>query len=192
MPLFPSLRTARALTLFLPLLLVAVFQGPAVQAQTGRGAVVTTPQARTELLAHAPEGVAPGRTVWVGLRIEHQAHWHTYWKNAGDSGLPTELQWTLPSGVEAGEIAWPLPQKIPVGPLVNYGYEGTLLLPVPLTITPAFQPGLPGQDLTVQLRASWLICKTECIPEEGEYTLRIPLRGSTALHGALFEAAQQA
>ena len=191
----PPTLSLRALRLFPALLLAtAALWGPLAQAQSGpaRGTVVTTPQARTELLAHAPEGVAPGRTVWVGLRIEHKAHWHTYWKNPGDSGLPTELQWTLPAGVEAGEIAWPLPQKIPVGPLMNYGYEGTLLLPVPLTITPDFKPPLLGQELTVQLRASWLICKTECIPEEGEYTLRIPLRGSTALHGALFEAAQQA
>lgn len=187
-----SLRTLRLLPALL--LAAATFWGPLAQAQsaTGRGAVVTTPQARTELLAHAPDGVAPGRTVWVGLRIEHKEHWHTYWKNPGDSGLPTEFQWTLPAGVEAGEIAWPLPQKIPVGPLMNYGYEGTLLLPVPLTVAPDFKPPLLGQDLTVQLRASWLICKTECIPEEGEYTLRIPLRGSTALHGALFEATQQA
>ena len=192
MSLTLSLRVLR----LLPALLLAAstLWGPPAQAQNalGRGAMVTTPQARTELLAHAPEGVAPGRTVWVGLRIEHQEHWHTYWKNAGDSGLPTELQWTLPAGVEAGEIAWPLPRKIPVGPLVNYGYEGTLLLPVPLTISSGFKPGLLDQDLTVQLRASWLICKTECIPEEGEYTLRIPLRSSTALHSALFETTQQA
>ncbi|MCZ8253987.1 MAG: protein-disulfide reductase DsbD family protein [Hylemonella sp.] len=180
-------------SLLAPLFTAAVLFAPCANAQIApQKTVVTTPQARTELLAHAPEGVAPGRTVWVGLRIEHKEHWHTYWKNPGDSGLPTELQWTLPAGVQAGDIAWPMPQKIPVGPLMNYGYEGTLLLPVPLTITSDFKPGLLGQDLPVQLRASWLICKTECIPEEGEYTLRIPLRGSTALHGALFEAAQQA
>ncbi|KRH98826.1 protein-disulfide reductase [Curvibacter sp. PAE-UM] len=155
-------------------------------------AVVTTEQARTELLAHAPEGVSPGQPVWVGLRIEHKKHWHTYWKNAGDSGLPTVLEWTLPPGVQAGEIAWPIPKKISVGPLVNYGFEDTLLLAVPLTISPDFKPPLLGDELTVKLRASWLICKTECIPEEGEYTLRIPLKGSTALHGATFEAARQA
>jgi thiol:disulfide interchange protein/DsbC/DsbD-like thiol-disulfide interchange protein len=191
----PQALFLRVLRLFPALLLtLATLGGGPAQAQSGigRGAVVTTPQARTELLAHAPEGVAPGRTVWVGLRIAHKEHWHTYWKNPGDSGLPTEFQWTLPPGVQAGDISWPLPKKLPVGPLMNYGYEGTLLLPVPLTITSDFKPGLLGQDLAVQLRASWLICKTECIPEEGEYTLRIPLRSSTALHGALFEAAQQA
>lgn len=180
-------------SLLASLFTAATLYAPCVSAQlTPQKSVVTTPQARTELLAHAPEGVSAGQPVWVGLQIEHKEHWHTYWKNPGDSGLPTELAWTLPPGVQAGEIAWPIPKRIPVGPLVNYGYEGTLLLAVPLTITPDFKPPLLGQDLTVKLRASWLICKTECIPEEGEYTLRIPLKGSTALNGTAFEAARKA
>ena len=61
--------------------------------------VVTTPHVRAELMAHAPDGVAPGAPVWVGLQLAHQPEWHTYWKNAGDSGLPTTLSWTLPPGV---------------------------------------------------------------------------------------------
>ena len=70
-----------------------------------------------------------------GARCQaHQPHWHTYWKNAGDSGLPTKLEWTLPAGVTAGDIAWPAPQKIAIGTLANFGFEGTVLLPVPLTI----------------------------------------------------------
>ncbi len=186
------LRHLRSL-LLAPLFTAAALFAPYASAQlVAQKAVVTTDQARTELLAHAPEGVSPGQPVWVGLRIEHKKHWHTYWKNAGDSGLPTVLEWTLPPGVQAGEIAWPIPKKISVGPLVNYGYEDTLLLAVPLTITPDFKPPLLGDELTVKLRASWLICKTECIPEEGEYTLRIPLKGSTALHGPTFEAALKA
>jgi thiol:disulfide interchange protein DsbD len=187
MPLTPVLR--KLLFIFLAL---ALCGGTHAQLATPGSPTVITDQARTELLAHAPEGVSPGQPVWVGLQIQHKEHWHTYWKNPGDAGLPTVLEWTLPPGVSAGEIAWPVPKKISVGPLVNYGYEGTLLLAVPLTITPDFKPPLLGQDLTVKLRASWLICKTECIPEEGEYTLRIPLRSSTALHGAAFDAARKA
>ncbi|MDB5944515.1 MAG: thiol:disulfide reductase (thiol:disulfide interchange protein)-like protein, partial [Ramlibacter sp.] len=84
---------------------------------------VVTERVRAELLAHAPDGVDPGKTVWVGLQLSHQPKWHTYWKNSGDSGLPTQLTWSLPPGVEAGEISWPVPRKIPSGPLGNYGYE---------------------------------------------------------------------
>lgn len=151
--------------------------------------VVTTDQVRAELMAHAPQGVTPGQPVWVGLQIKHQPEWHTYWKNSGDSGLPTQLEWTLPPGVLAGDIAWPLPKKISLGKLVNYGYEGTLLLPVPLTITPDFKPSLLNPELTVKLKASWLVCRKECIPEEGEFTLSIPVKGSTALNSAAFDAA---
>jgi len=168
----------------------------AAQLASRPGAVVTTPHVRAELVAHAPEGVAPGAPVWVGLQITHQPEWHTYWKNAGDSGLPTELNWTLPSGVAAGEIAWPVPRKIPVGNLANYGYEGTVLLPVPLEVSSNFKPplalGAGASALDVRLKASWLVCRKECIPEEGEFTLALPLQGSTALHKADFDAAQAA
>ena len=168
----------------------------AAQLASRPGAVVTTPHVRAELVAHAPEGVSPGAPVWVGLQITHQPEWHTYWKNAGDSGLPTELNWTLPSGVAAGEIAWPVPRKIPVGNLANYGYEGTVLLPVPLEVSSSFKPplalGAGASALDVRLKASWLVCRKECIPEEGEFALALPLQGSTALHKADFDAAQAA
>ena len=151
--------------------------------------MVTTERVRAELLAHAPEGVAAGKPVWLGLQLTHPPEWHTYWKNAGDSGLPTQLEWTLPPGVLAGDIEWPVPVKIPIGTLANYGYEGTVLLPVPLTIAPDFKPSLLAQDLDVRLKASWLVCRKECIPEDGEFAIKLPIRGSTALHAQAFEAA---
>jgi thiol:disulfide interchange protein DsbD len=153
---------------------------------------VTSPQVHAELMAHAPEGADAGKAVWVGLQLTHAPDWHTYWKNSGDSGLPTTLEWTLPTGVTAGDIAWPLPKKIPIGNLANYGFEGTVLLAVPLTITPAFKPSLLNKDLEIKLKASWLVCRKECIPEEGEFLLRLPVQGSTALNGAAFEANRQA
>jgi thiol:disulfide interchange protein DsbD len=153
------------------------------------GHVVTSERVRAELLAHAPDGVAPGRTVWLGLQLAHAPEWHTYWKNPGDSGLPTELQWTLPAGVRAGEIAWPVPHKIPIGTLANYGYEGTVLLPVRLTVGNDFRPAPGATALDVRLQATWLVCRKECIPEEGTFTLQVPLQGSTAVHAQAFEAA---
>ncbi|WP_309683406.1 thioredoxin family protein [Polaromonas sp.] len=150
-----------------------------------KGPVVTTEQVRAELLAWAPEGVEAGKPVWVGLQLAHQPEWHTYWKNSGDSGLPTLLQWQLPGGITAGEIAWPAPKKIPVGTLANYGYENTVLLPVPLTVP----QGFAGAQLDIGLKASWLVCRKECIPQEGDFTLRIPVKSSTATSGAAFQAA---
>ncbi len=77
---------------------VSLALSPALAQLPGAGkSVVTTERVRAELLAHAPEGVEPGKPVWVGLQLAHQPKWHTYWKNSGDSGLPTQLTWTLPA-----------------------------------------------------------------------------------------------
>jgi thiol:disulfide interchange protein DsbD len=149
---------------------------------------VVTPQVRAELVAQAPDGVVEGKAVTLGLKIEHQPHWHTYWKNPGDSGLPTTLSWTLPSGVQAGEIQWPTPHKLPIGPLLNYGYEGTLLLPVALTVPPGFK----ADALPVKLHAEWLVCNDVCIPESGDFELLVPAQAATAGHAALFKAAAAA
>ena len=151
-------------------------------------AVVTTPQARAELVAHAPEGLAAGKPLMLGLKLEHQPHWHTYWKNPGDSGLPTRLEWTLPAGVTAGAIEWPTPSRLPIGPLMNYGYEGTLLLAVPVQL-PA---GFAAETLDIKLRADWLVCKDICIPEGGDFALSLPAKAAHAGHAALFAAARAA
>lgn len=147
---------------------------------------VSSEQVTAELLAHAPQGVSPGQTIWVGLKLQHAKDWHTYWKNPGDSGLPTELVWQVPAGITVGEVAWPTPKKFPLGSLANYGYDGTVLLPVPLTISPQWQP---VSKLDIKLEANWLVCRTECLPEEGRFALSIPTQSATALHGAVFDAA---
>jgi thiol:disulfide interchange protein/DsbC/DsbD-like thiol-disulfide interchange protein len=169
------------------LFFAALFAAPFAHAAL-TGAVVTTDQVRAELVAHAPEGVAPGKPLQLGLAITHQPKWHTYWKNPGDSGLPTSMAWQLPAGVAASEIQWPTPHKLPVGPLLNYGYEGQLLLPVAVTV-PA---GFASDSLDVKLRADWLVCKDVCIPEGGDFVLKLPARAATVGHAALFDAARAA
>src|SRR6476646_5612198 len=74
-----------------------------------------------------PEGAAivPGKTLWVDLHLDIAPGWHTYWRNPGDSGLPTEISWKLPSGFSAGEIAWPVPQRFVENAIGNYGYSGS-------------------------------------------------------------------
>jgi thiol:disulfide interchange protein DsbD len=153
------------------------------------GAVVQTPRARGELVAQAGDGIVAGQTFWLGLRLEHQSGWHTYWKNAGDSGLPTELNWQLPAGLSAGAIAWPAPHALRVGPLVNYGYEDTLLLPVPVQVATGFKAPASGL-VDVRLSATWLICRVECIPESGDFLLQIPVQGTTANHSQDFAQAR--
>ncbi len=150
-------------------------------------AVVSTPQIRAELVAHAPQGVQSGQTLWVGLQLTHQPEWHTYWRNPGDSGLPTQIELNLPAGITAGEVQWPLPHKQKAGSLTNYGFEKTVLLAVPLTVSAQYKPNAT-QTLELQARANWLVCRLECIPQEGDFALRIPTNSSFAPNAAAFEA----
>ncbi len=201
---FFRLRIA-ALSMVCAAAVVAALAGPAAAAQSalgttwglpragaGASAEVHTEQVRAELLVHAPDGVTPGKTLWLGLRLQHQPHWHTYWKNPGDSGLPTELRWTLPSGLTAGDIAWPAPRKIAIGTLANLGYEGEVLLPVPVQVDRSWSPAGGAPTVDVQLHATWLVCREACIPQAGEFQVRVPVQGSSALHAATFAAAQAA
>ena len=169
-------------------LLAACLLGSA-GAQSLPTATVSTPQLRAELVAHAPQGVQAGQPVWVGLLLTHQPEWHTYWRNPGDSGLPTQIELNLPSGITAGEMQWPLPHKLNAGHLTNYGFEKTVLLAVPLQVTPQYQPNA-SQTLDLQVHANWLVCRLECIPQEGDFALRIPVNSSFAPQATTFDALQ--
>lgn len=163
---------------------------PALSSPAAPPSSISTPRVRAELLALAPQGVGPGQPLWLGLQITHQPDWHTYWKNPGDSGLPTQLSWQLPAGLSAGEIAWPVPHKIRIGALANLGYEGTVLLPVPVTVAPGWTSA--SGTVPIRLKAQWLVCRQECIPEEAELGLDLPVGSSTAASLPAFEAARAA
>lgn len=146
-------------------------------------ATQASPQTKVALVAHAPQGVGPGKPLWLGFRIVHAPGWHTYWRNSGDSGLPTTLAWTLPPGWSAGDVQWPAPIKFFLGPLANYGYEDEVLLSVPIAVA-----GDAAGPWQVKLHAQWLSCRQECIPEEAELSLSLEPGASLARNTALFEA----
>ena len=145
---------------------LAVVVGHGVRAEP-----VRTPHVEAELVAERTAFV-PGKPLTVALRLAMQRGWHTYWRNPGDSGLATTLAWTLPQGMSAGPIQWATPQPLPVGPLVNYGYDGEVLLLVDITAVPDF---LSGKSATLNARADWLVCKEICIPEGADLTLTLPI-----------------
>jgi thiol:disulfide interchange protein DsbD len=174
---------------------VLLFSQPATATQskillqtTTPSAVVQTEQVRAELVAYAPQGIAKNKPLTLGLVLQHQPHWHTYWKNPGDSGLATELNWSLPNGMVAGEPQWPTPTRIRIGRLANFGYENTVLLPVPVNVASGFAVSAGASDVTIRLKASWLVCRQECIPQEGEFALNLPTQNPTNTHAALFKA----
>lgn len=157
-----------------------VYAGAAAAALALSLGALAAPQVKTEhvLADLVPERVAaqPGKPIVVGLRLRMEPHWHTYWKNPGDSGLPTKIRWQLPEGWKAGEIQWPYPQKLPIGPLMNYGYEDEVVLLTELT-PPA---NAPAGNANVKAKAEWLVCKDICIPEKGELDLALPVSAAPA------------
>jgi thiol:disulfide interchange protein DsbD len=126
----------------------------------------------TAELVSATQGVQPGQTAQIALRQQIQKGWHTYWRNAGDSGEATKVTWTLPAGYAASDFTWPTPHRLPIGPLVNYGYEDQVILPVQLTV-PA--DAKPGSSVTLKGKAEFLVCADVCIPESADLTLTLPV-----------------
>jgi len=161
---------------FVPLLLAGFLALPSAAQQSrssppGESAAVTSPRATVTLVAEAA-AIAPGQPFRIGLRQALAPGWHTYWRNPGDAGAPSEVVLSLPEGATAAPIAWPAPRRIPYGPLQNYGYEGEVLLPI--TVTPPADLR-PGQVFSLTAEASWLVCADVCIPEEGQFSLNLPV-----------------
>ncbi len=131
----------------------------------------------TAALVAERTAIAPGQTIHVALDQAIDDGWHTYWRNPGDSGEATTLDWTLPAGWRTGAIVWPPPQTLPTGPLMDYGYTGEVLLPVELTAPANAQP---GSVATLKAHASFLVCKDVCVPEEADVTLALPVLAGAA------------
>jgi len=132
---------------------------------------VNTGHIETELVAQE-QGVVPGSTVYVALRQKIDKGWHTYWRNPGDSGEPTKIKWTLPAGWTAGEFVWPTPARMPIGPLLNYGYSDEVLLPTPIQVPASARA---GQTVTLKADVVFLVCEEVCIPEEATLEIALPV-----------------
>ena len=115
----------------------------------------------------------PGSTVTMGVLLQMDPGWHTYWQNPGEAGLPTQIVWTLPAGSAAGEIAWPLPDKhIEAGDVMTYGYKDETMLLVPVTVPASLRP---GQIVTLKADVSWLECERICVPGSAVVSLALPV-----------------
>jgi len=176
---------------------VAMALAIAAPARAAGPATVADPVA-ARLVAEAGS-IAPGQTLWLGLHLDIAPGWHVYWRNPGDSGLPTEIAWTLPAGFAAGDIAWPVPQRFVVGTIGNYGYAGSADLLVPITapssLTTSVTPGVTAASpVRLEAHASWLVCSDICIPGEAKLALDLPVAATPAppvpAVAALFEAAR--
>jgi thiol:disulfide interchange protein len=119
--------------------------------------------------------IQPGGTLLVGLHFTLDKGWHVYWVNAGDSGEPPSIKWTLPAGITAGAMQFPAPRRLPLGPLMDFGYEDEVLFPI--TLNAASTLKAPATD-ELTARVNWLVCREVCIP--GKADLALPLQVTSA------------
>ncbi len=152
---------------------------------------VSIPHGTVELLSEQ-ESIQPGHAILLGLHFRLEKGWHIYWVNPGDSGEPPRLEWHLPAGLRAGAIEWPAPSRLPTPPLVDYGYEGEVLLPVPIESTSALA-GRSEATLAADMKA--IVCREVCIPAKAHLALSLPVRAERPRESAetldMFRAARK-
>ena len=161
------------------LILLALCLWPAqAWAQTSAAAGPQRTERIEAELAPMSAWVTPGSTAVVAIRQDIQPGWHTYWRNPGDSGGATTLNWTLPQGARAGDIIWPVPERQRLAGLMNYGYSGVVYLPVPIEVPASARP---GTTLPLTVKALFLVCSAEmCVPDELILRLDLPVRDGAA------------
>ena len=122
--------------------------------------LATARSATQAALLLSADTAKPGETVLAGVRLTMGLGWHTYWRNPGEAGLATTITWTLPPGVQAGDIQWPVPEKLIVEDITSYDYNGEVVLLVPLTVSASAAQG----EQEIVARLSWLECEVNCVP----------------------------
>jgi thiol:disulfide interchange protein len=113
----------------------------------------------------------PGGPNSAGLYFKLEPGWHVYWKNAGDSGEPPKINWNLPQGITATPLQFPAPKRLPLGPLMDFGYEDQVLFPFSFDVAKSAHPG----PAILDAKASWLVCREVCIPGKAELGMRVLL-----------------
>jgi thiol:disulfide interchange protein DsbD len=171
MRMHPSRTTSRSRRIRLLVTAAVCVASPAAFAQA-----VQADHVRAELIGEHL-ALVPGQSMQVGLLLRHEPHWHTYWINPGDSGLPTTIEWNLPAGFTAQDIGWPLPKRFDVGGLYNFGYDDELVLPVAIDVPVDAKPGATAH---LAATAKWLVCREECIPGKASLALDLPIAAAPA------------
>jgi thiol:disulfide interchange protein DsbD len=135
---------------------------------------VSAPHLTVQLMNEEYAVYAPD-SIDAGLYFKLEPGWHIYWSNAGDSGEPPKIDWTLPKGVTADPMQFPAPKRLPLGPLMDFGYENEVLFPVRLGVDKSFRP---GSTVHLAAKVSWLVCREVCIPGKANLELDVPVVGS--------------
>jgi thiol:disulfide interchange protein DsbD len=118
-------------------------------------------------------GLNRGEAASAGFYFKLEPGWHIYWKNAGDAGEPPHVKWTLPEGVTAGPLQFPAPRRLPLGPLMDFGYEDEVLFPLTLNVAQGAKAG----PALLHAKVDWLVCQASCIPGKAELEVSRDVNG---------------
>ena len=139
-------------------------------------------QTETRLLLSV-SSARPGESIWAGVELKMPAGWHTYWRNGGDAGIPTRIEWTLPAGVKAEDTQWPVPEKLisKAGDftLITYVYNDVVVLLAPLQLARDLPPG----PLELKARVSWQECQMILPSGHSDLRARLEIGDKTAPSG---------
>lgn len=126
----------------------------------------------------APKSFSVKEETLIGIRFRTDPHWHVYWKNPGDSGAAPKFK-IASKNAEVGEILWPIPARLPIAHLTNFGYDGEVAY---LFKIKAKGPNAVQLDVDLE----WLVCQEECIPGLGKLSLSRPItQGPTVFDSAV-------
>ena len=124
------------------------------------------------------EAIAPNSEFWVGLKLNMKEGWYTYWRNPGDAGLPTSIDWDLPDGFQASEIYWPFPQDYSSEEIAAYGYKKNIILLTKITVP----QNIDSNKIEIKAKANWLVCKEACLPGGTELKLNFNVESSPQIN----------
>lgn len=121
--------------------------------------------------------IVPGQPFRVGLFIQHQPGWHTYWRQPGIVGVPTSIAWELPAGFTAGELEYPEPESVLMFRIKAQGYERDVLLQTQITPPADLKP---GQTIPLKGNATWMCCGNTCHPGHMGIELKMPVAAESS------------
>jgi thiol:disulfide interchange protein len=139
---------------------------------------ISAPHVKVDIVSEFSQISLTNRTLTIGVRFELEKDWHIYWINPGDSGSPPEFNWSKSDLYSIGEPLWPPPERLSLGPLTNFGYQGTVIFPFSVKLNDIDLP-ITTNSVKFELDANWLICKEDCIPGKGTTTLDLPLKSGS-------------
>jgi len=149
------------------------------------------PHGTLELVSDT-SSISAGHEFTVGLQFKMERGWHIYWVNPGDSGEPPHVTWQLPKGVTAGDVMWPAPQKMGASTIVNYVYDGDVLLMAPIRAGVDYSASAADK---LEATVKFLICSEQmCMPGKAQLSLSLPVKApntTVAANAPNFAAARE-